>query len=207
MVSSVSTQDAGAQPGALPPTKRSLELVMLAFATIVVTTALVLVELNQPQGLTSAVLYDGAAYLALFSAAHIAVRWLAPYADPLILPCVALLNGLGLVVIHRLDLADGTAAASVGDPVPAGNLPHQIAWTALGLGLFVAVLAVVRDHRQLARYGYTCGLVGLGALALPGLLPAALSEVNGAKIWLRFGGFTIQPGEFAKILIMIFVAA
>jgi cell division protein FtsW (lipid II flippase) len=73
--------------------------------------------------------------------------------------------------------------------------------------LFVAVLALVRDHRMLARYGYTCGLVGLAALALPGLLPSAISEVNGAKIWLRLGGLTIQPGEFAKILIMIFVAA
>ncbi|MGH3998148.1 MAG: FtsW/RodA/SpoVE family cell cycle protein, partial [Pseudonocardiaceae bacterium] len=139
--------------------------------------------------------------------AHIAVRYLAPYADPLILPCVALLNGLGLVLIHRLDLADATAAAAVGDPIPAGNVPYQIAWTALALGLFVAVLVLIHDHRMLARYGYTCGLVGLGLLALPGLLPSAISEVNGAKIWLRFGGLGIQPGEFAKILLMIFVAA
>jgi cell division protein FtsW (lipid II flippase) len=207
MVTPAVTQDAGPQPGSVPPTKRGLELVMLAFATVVVTSALVLVELNQPQGANQSLLYYGAAYLALFGAAHIAVRWLAPYADPLILPCVALLNGLGLVVIHRLDLADKTTADSVGDPAPAGNLPPQIAWTALGVGLFVTVLVVVRDHRMLARYGYTCGLVGLAALALPGLLPAALSEVNGSKIWLRLGGLTIQPGEFAKILIMIFVAA
>ncbi|MGH3777909.1 MAG: FtsW/RodA/SpoVE family cell cycle protein [Pseudonocardiaceae bacterium] len=190
-----------------PPTKRGLELIMLAFASIVVTTALVLVELNQQQEVSRSLLYYGAAYLALFGAAHIAVRVLAPYADPLILPCVALLNGLGLVLLHRLDLADETAARSVGDPVPTGNVPYQIAWTALALGLFVAVLVLVRDHRMLARYGYTCGLVGLGLLALPGLLPSAVSEVNGAKIWLRFGGLGIQPGEFAKILLMIFVAA
>ena len=190
-----------------PPTKRGLELGMLAFATIVVTIALVLVELNQQQEVTRSLLYYGAAYLILFGAAHIAVRFLAPYADPLILPCVALLNGLGLVLIYRLDLADATAAASVGDPIPAGNVPYQIAWTALALGLFVAVLVLVHDHRMLARYGYTCGLVGLALLALPGLLPGAISEVNGAKIWLRFGGLGIQPGEFAKILLMIFVAA
>ncbi|HET9117957.1 MAG TPA: FtsW/RodA/SpoVE family cell cycle protein [Pseudonocardiaceae bacterium] len=207
MVASVPIHDTGPQPAAMPPTKRGLELIMLAFAAVVVTAALVLVELNQPQGLTRSVLYGGAAYLALFSAAHIAVRRMAPYADPLILPCVALLNGLGLVVIHRLDLADEASAASVGALIPAGNVPHQIAWTALGLGFFVAVLALVHDHRMLARYGYTCGLVGLAALALPGLLPAAISEVNGSKIWLRLGGFTIQPGEFAKILLMIFFAA
>lgn len=100
---------------------------MLAFATVVVTMALVLVELNQPQGVTHSLLYFGVAYLALFGAAHIAVRSLAPYADPLIVPCVALLNGLGLVFIHRLDIADRTSAASVGDPLPAGNVPHQIA--------------------------------------------------------------------------------
>ncbi|MDQ4021598.1 MAG: FtsW/RodA/SpoVE family cell cycle protein [Actinomycetota bacterium] len=194
-------------PSAAPSTKRGLELIMLAFASIVVTTALVLVELNQQQEVTRALLYYGAAYLALFGTAHIAVRLLAPYADPLILPCVALLNGLGLVFIHRLDLAEVTAAAAVGDPIPDGNVPNQIAWTALALGLFVAVLVLIHDHRMLARYGYTCGLVGLGLLALPGLLPSAISEVNGAKIWLRFGGLGIQPGEFAKILLMIFVAA
>src|SRR5262249_41480820 len=99
------------------------------------------------------------------------------------------------------------AATSAREAVPAGNLGHQIAWTTLGLAFFVAVLWVIRDHRVLARYGYTCGLVGLGALALPGLLPAPPSQVNGAKIWLRFGAFSIQPGEFAKILLMIFVAA
>ncbi|HEU0127860.1 MAG TPA: hypothetical protein VFQ48_04530, partial [Pseudonocardiaceae bacterium] len=97
-------------PSAAPSTKRGLELIMLAFAAIVVTTALVLVELNQQQEVTRSLLYYGAAYLALFGTAHIAVRLLAPYADPLILPCVALLNGLGLVLIHRLDLAEATAA-------------------------------------------------------------------------------------------------
>jgi cell division protein FtsW (lipid II flippase) len=205
MATPASIPDVDAPPA--PPTKRGLELVMLAFATIVVTIALVLVELNQEQEVTRSLLYYGAAYLILFGAAHIAVRFLAPYADPLILPCVALLNGLGLVLIYRLDLADATSAASVGDPIPAGNVPYQIAWTALALGLFVAVLVLVHDHRMLARYGYTCGLVGLALLALPGLLPGAISEVNGAKIWLRFGGLGIQPGEFAKILLMIFVAA
>ncbi|HEV7452487.1 MAG TPA: FtsW/RodA/SpoVE family cell cycle protein [Pseudonocardiaceae bacterium] len=207
MVTQVPIPDADLQPAPILPTKRGLELVMLAFATIVVTMAQVLVELNQKNEVTRSLLYYGAAYLALFAVAHVAVRLLAPYADPLILPCVALLNGLGLVFIHRLDLAAKAAAGSVRDPASAGNAPYQIAWTALAVGLFVAVLVLVRDHRTLARYGYTCGLVGLVALALPGLLPGAISEVNGAKIWLRFGGLGIQPGEFAKILLLIFVAA
>ncbi len=198
---------ATAQPSSPPATRRGQELALLAFAALVVTAALVLVELNQDQELSQALLYYGAAYLGVFATAHIAVRILTPYADPLILPCVAMLNGLGLVMIHRLDLAAATEALSFGDPVPAGLVPRQIAWTTVALVLFVAVLRTVRDHRTLARYGYTCGLTGLGLLALPGLLPSSLSEVNGAKIWLKFGLFSIQPGEFAKILLVVFFAA
>ncbi|MGH3977671.1 MAG: FtsW/RodA/SpoVE family cell cycle protein [Pseudonocardiaceae bacterium] len=201
------TGPAPAPPVPKVPTRRGQELAMLAFAAVVVTTALVLVEVNQEQELSRSLLYYGAAYLGLFATAHIAVRILAPYADPLILPCVALLNGLGLVLIHRLDLAGAAAATAIGEPIPDGLVPRQIAWTTLALALFVGLLVAVRDHRMLARYGYTCGLAGLALLALPGLLPSALSEVNGAKIWLKFGLFNIQPGEFAKILLMIFFAA
>ncbi|MGH3932208.1 MAG: FtsW/RodA/SpoVE family cell cycle protein [Pseudonocardiaceae bacterium] len=207
MAATTSASAPAATPAATPATSRNLELAMLAFAATVVTTALVLVELNQSNDLTRALLYYGAAFLGLFAVAHVAVRILAPYADPLILPCVAVLNGLGLVFIHRLDLAEAVAAAVSGDPIPAGDVPRQIAWTTLALGLFVAVLVLVRDHRMLARYGYTAGLTGLVLLALPGLLPSSISEVNGAKIWLRFGGLGIQPGEFAKILLMIFFAS
>jgi cell division protein FtsW (lipid II flippase) len=81
-------------------------------------------------------------------------------------------------------------------------------YTTLGLALFIAVLALVRDHRTLARYGYTCGLVGLGLLVMPGVLPSSISEVGGAKLWIRLGPLgTIQPGELAKILLIVFVAA
>jgi cell division protein FtsW (lipid II flippase) len=193
---------AGAPPGkgsppAPLPTGRGIELALLAFAAVIVTGALVLVEANQEQTLSQSLLWVGLAFLGLFGVAHLAVRRFAPYADPLILPAVALLNGLGLVMIHRLDLAAPEDTPLVG---------RQIAWTALGVLLFVGVLWRVRDHRTLARYGYTAGFAGLILLALPGLLPSSLSEVNGAKIWLRIGGFSIQPGEFAKILLIVFFA-
>jgi cell division protein FtsW (lipid II flippase) len=150
--------------------------------------------------------YLGVAYLGMFGVAHAAVRWLAPHADPLILPCVALLNGLGLVMIHRLDLAAATQPVDPGQPVATADAARQVAWTAVAVVLFVAVLWWVRDHRGLASYGYTCGLVGLGLLILPGVLPASISQVNGAKLWLRVGPLSIQPGEFAKIGIIVFVA-
>ncbi|GEL16416.1 FtsW/RodA/SpoVE family cell cycle protein [Pseudonocardia asaccharolytica] len=189
------------------PTGRGIELVLLAFAAVLVTGALALVEANQEQELTRALLYVGAAYLGLFTAAHLAVRRWAPYADPLILPSVALLNGLGLVMIHRLDLASSDRAALLGSDAPSALLGRQVAWTTIGLALFVAVLAIVRDHRVLSRYAYTAGFAGLILLALPGLLPSSISEVNGAKLWIRFGGVGLQPGEFAKILLIVFFAA
>ena len=71
---------------------------------------------------------------------------------------------------------------------------------------FIVVLIVVRDHRRLQRYTYTSMLVGVLLLAIPSILPARFSEVNGARNWIRFAGFSIQPGEFAKILLVIFVA-
>src|SRR3954447_9031840 len=188
------------------PTGRGIELVLLAFAAVIVTGALVLVEANQEEELTRSLIYVGAAYLGLFTAAHFAVRKLAPYADPVMLPCVALLNGLGLVMIHRLDLAATDRAVALGREVPTELIQRQVAWTAIGLALFVGVLVVVRNHRTLARYGYTAGFAGLILLALPGLLPSSISEVNGAKIWLRLGIFSIQPGEFAKLLLIVFFA-
>jgi cell division protein FtsW (lipid II flippase) len=188
------------------PTGRGIELVLLAFAAVLVTGALALVEANQEQELTQSLLWVGLAYLALFTVAHLAVRRFARYADPLILPCVALLNGLGLVMIHRLDLARQERALASGD-TPVELVSRQIAWTAIGLALFVAVMWVVRDHRTIARYGYTAGFGGLVLLALPGLLPSSISEINGAKLWIRIGGVGIQPGEFAKILLIVFFAA
>ncbi|CAA9422966.1 MAG: FtsW-like cell division membrane protein CA_C0505 [uncultured Pseudonocardia sp.] len=199
--------DPAPAPAPTPPTGRTIELVLLAFAAVIVTGALVLVQANQEQELSTDLLVIGVAYLGLFAGAHLAVRRFAPYADPLILPAVALLNGLGLVMIHRIDLAKAARAAERAQDVPTALWTRQVAWTAVGLVLFALVLWLVRDHRKLASYAYTAGFAGLVLLALPGVLPSSISEVNGAKIWLRVGIFSIQPGEFAKILLIVFFAA
>lgn len=185
------------------PNRRNAELALLVFAAVITTVALLIVEANQEQGLDWDLAQYALGFLALFGAAHLAIRRFAPYADPLLLPVVALLNGLGLVMIHRLDLAQ--RELSLGSA--GGNADQQMLWTLLGVVAFVAVLALLRDHRMLARYGYTCGLIGLVLLVIPALLPARFSEQNGAKIWIRFEGFSIQPAEFSKILLLIFFAA
>lgn len=188
------------------PTRRNTELLLLAFAAFIVTSALVLVEANQEQELTASILWLGLAYLGVLTAAHLAVRKWAPYADPVLLPCVALLNGIGLVMIHRIDLAQAEKAVQNGKDF-SPDVTKQVLFTVVALALFVVVLIVVNDHRTLTRYGYTAGLIGIVALALPALLPRSLSEVNGAKVWLKLPFFSIQPGEFAKILLMIFFAS
>ncbi|UJW34253.1 FtsW/RodA/SpoVE family cell cycle protein [Saccharothrix sp. AJ9571] len=188
------------------PTRRGTELTMLGFASFIVTAAFMLVEANQEQELSLAILWYGLAYMAILTVAHLAVRRWAPYADPLILPCVALLNGLGLVMIYRIDLALTERALQLGREF-SPEAPKQVMWTVIALVLFLAVLLLVKDHRTLTKYAYTFGLVGIIALGLPAVLPSSMSEVNGAKVWIRLGFAQIQPGEFAKILLMIFFAS
>ena len=138
---------------------------------------------------------------------HLVIRRVAKYADPLLLPIVVLLNGLGVVMIHRLDLGQAQQARQVGETFDGAQAPTQVLWTAIGVTLFVALIVFVRDHRMLQRYAYTLALAGLFFLMLPAVLPARFSEVNGARIWIRVAGFSIQPGEFAKIALTVFGAA
>jgi cell division protein FtsW (lipid II flippase) len=183
------------------PNRRNAELLLLGFAAVITAVALLIVETNQEQGLTWDLATYTLAYLALFAGAHLAIRRYAPYADPVLLPVVAVLNGLGLVFIHRLDLAGNGVNAH------GPSASQQMLWTLVGVAAFTAVVVLLKDHRQLAGYGYLCGLAGIVLLAIPALLPRAFSEQNGAKIWIRFPGFSIQPAEFSKILLLIFFAA
>ncbi|QMV21758.1 FtsW/RodA/SpoVE family cell cycle protein [Streptomyces sp. SCUT-3] len=130
---------------------------------------------------------------ALALAAHLVVRRCAPCADPLVLPVTVLLNGIGLVVVHRLDLdTPGPPAA-----------PAQLMCSALGIVVFAVVLLVLRDHRLLRR---RAGLLGVGALVLTAA-PLFFPAVNGARLWIRAGGFSVQPSEFAKVMLAVFFAA
>lgn len=185
--------------------RRGVELFMIAFAIGVVVLAYCAVALSQENALGRDVGFYAAGMLALFGAAHLAVRRFAPYADPLLLPVVTLLNGLGLVLIHRLDLADETEARQAGESLPSPDAPLQLGWTAIGIVLFIGVLALLRSHTSLRRYTYTAGAVGIALLLLP-LVPVIGANINGARIWVRVAGFSLQPGEIAKIALLIFIA-
>jgi cell division protein FtsW (lipid II flippase) len=163
------------------PTRWGVELTLLAGAVLisVLGHAYVGLAVSGHPPRASARYAAGLAAAALL--AHLAVRLRAPCADPLLLPIALLLNGLGLVLIQRLDLA-----------TPA----HPE-------GLFVLVVVVVRDHRVLQRYAYLCVAAALALMLVPVFFPA----VNGAHIWIRFAGLSFQPGEFAKILLAVFFAS
>jgi cell division protein FtsW (lipid II flippase) len=188
-------------------TGRNSELVLLGLSAIVVFTALILVEAAQSQSITWDLAKYMGAYVLLYGFAHLVVRRFAPYADPLILPLVATINGLGLVLIHRLDLGTGQNGETANPIDRTHDADQQVLWAVLGIVAFAAVLILIRDHRTLSRYSYLLGLGGLIFLAIPAILPSSMSEINGSKIWIRTPLFNIQPGEFSKILIIIFTAS
>lgn len=188
------------------PAGRTRELWLTVFAVVVGAAAWASVGIARDSTVPASTFGFLVGMSLLAGAAHLVVRAVAPYADPVLLPIVVALNGLGIVLIHRLDLAESERAKQLGRAAPRGDAPLQVAWSAVGIALFVVVLLVVRDHRKLSRYTYTAMAAGLGLLALPALLPARFSEVNGAKIWIRLAGFSIQPGEFAKLALIVFFA-
>lgn len=142
---------------------------------------------------------------ALALLAHLVVRWRAPAADQVMLPVVVALNGLGLALIHRLDVAEADNALAAGRALPKPTAPSQLVWTALGIGLFIAVLIVVRDPRMLQRLTYTAMAVGLALLVLP-LVPGLGVSINGARIWIHALGFSFQPAEVGKLALIVFFA-
>ena len=205
----MSTPAAQHAPPSSPPTHtgRNTELLLLGFGLGLVVVALIIVQTAQEQAVTTDLAKYIAAYAVLFAAAHVAVRRLAPHADPLILPIVAVLNGLGLVMIHRLDLGSGHTGETINATEPTHNADQQLLWATLGITAFTLILFFVRDHRTLSRYAYILGVGGLVLLAIPAILPSRFSEINGSKNWIVTPVFSIQPSEFAKILIIIFTAS
>ncbi len=189
------------------PTRRTVELLYIVFAAVIVGCAEAVVEITRDSKVGTHVLTYTAVVLVIGAVAHVAIRRTARYADPLMVPCALLLMGLGLVMIHRLDLGLAQQAVENGDSYSGVAAASQVVWAFIALAVFLVVLFVVRDHRMLSRYAYTLALIGLFLLLLPAVLPASMSEVNGARIWIRVAGFSIQPGEVSKIALTIFAAS
>ncbi|MET8448868.1 FtsW/RodA/SpoVE family cell cycle protein [Streptomyces sp. NPDC005209] len=184
------------------PSRRNTELALLVFAVVIPVFAYANVGLAINNQVPAGLLGYGLGLGLLAGVAHLAVRKFAPYADPLLLPLATLLNGLGLVVIWRLD--QSKLLQSLPNFAPAA--PRQLLYTALGIAMFAAVLFFLKDHRVLQRYTYISMFGALVLLMLP-LVPGLGANIYGAKIWINIPGLgSLQPGEFAKIVLAVFFA-
>jgi hypothetical protein len=181
------------------PTKlRNLEAALIIFAMIVTSAALALVDLGATGKLNPPIIGLTLGLGAIVLAMHVAQRFVARDADPLILPIVTLLNGLGIAMIHRLDLSAGLTGWQA-------NATRQMVWTAIAIVVAIVVIMVVRNHRVLQRYRYVWMLVGVGLLMLP-LVPIIGTTINGARLWVNLGFVSFQPGEIGKIALALFFA-
>ena len=171
-------------------TRRNLELVLLCVAAPLVVLLFAMIALNQGQALDMNTLGVPAGIFVAFVIAHIATRRFAPGADPALLPIAFALSGIGIAFVTRLapDLA-----------------VNQVMWLFLGVAFMVLVLAFVRNLDKVANYKYTLMIAGFLLLLSP-LVPGLGQEIYGSRIWLSLGGFSFQPGEIAKIIIVLFLA-
>ena len=169
----------------------AVELRLGLMAAVIAVFGYLLVQLAERPNLPTDLWLLVVAVIGMYVVAHIAVRRLAPDADPVLLPIAAFLNGIGFVTISRLD----PALARI-----------QAGWTAAGVGAFVVTLLVIKRVRTLERYRYTFLLLGVFALLLP-LAPGIGKTINGARLWVGIGPFNFQPNEAAKVLLVIFFAA
>jgi cell division protein FtsW (lipid II flippase) len=171
--------------------RRGAELFLLILALVVGVGAYAAVGLGVKQKVPADIVSYGGWLAVLIIIAHITIRLVAPYADPVLLPIVAALNGIGLAEIHRLDLATDHHLAR-----------QQLVWMTIGVALFVGTLVLLRDHRILQRFTYTSGLAAILLLLLP-MAPGIGKTVNGARIWIHVGSMSFQPGEVAKVLLVV----
>lgn len=182
------------QPEEKPP-GRAAEAVLLVVALALGLGGLAMVGYSLEGELPTGFWTSTLVLAALSLTAHIVLRIRAPYADQVILPAVMLLNSMSLAMVTRLDMAEMIGA----------DAGRHLMWTSLGIVVACVLLLVLRDHRVLRKYTYSVMVLALVLVVLP-LIPGLGREINGAKIWIFFAGFSLQPAEFAKILFAIFFA-
>jgi len=182
----------------LPAKLRNLELFLLVIACAINAAAIVLVQLGAIGHVDLTLVYLGAGLSALVVGMHIALRFVAPQADPFLLPIATLLTGIGIAEIYRIDIHykdSGWDSAGI----------KQIVWSAIAIICAILVVMLIRNHRILQRYTYLFGFAALVLLLLP-MLPGIGKEIYGARVWIGIGPFSFQPGEIAKLCLAVFFA-
>lgn len=181
--------------GRQPRLPRRTELRLLVGAVAITTFAALLLSWSTDESGTAPAWATGAAMAAMAVIMHVTVRASAPEADGLLLPLAVMLNGVGLVFVRRVDLATGSNLAAA-----------QTVWTTVAVAVLCVALLFLRDLRQLGRYQYTFGLLTILLLLMPLFPPITAGIINGAQLWIDVFGMRFQPGEVAKITMVLFLA-
>ena len=187
--------------GAARYSGRWAEAALLGVALVLGLGGFVLTALNRTGSSPAQTVVVAIAFLALTVVMHLCVRYAAPWADPVLLPTAVALNGIGLAMIRRLDLA-----YELNEQWQFYVGSKQLVWTLLGVGLFCAVLLLLRDYRRLRRWDRWAMWSGLVFLILP-FVPGIGQSINGARIWIRIGPMSFQPAELSKVLLAVFFAS
>jgi cell division protein FtsW (lipid II flippase) len=170
---------------------RNRELVNLFVVAVLTGLGFASVYIARQDVISTGSLSYALFFFALYLAAHVVARLTVPQADPYLLPMAALLTAFGVTEIYRLD---------------PDNAFRQGMWIVIGVAAFAATLILFRyDYRRLESYKYLFGLTAIGLLIMPAL-PVIGETVNGARLWVHVGGIRFQPGELAKILLIVFLA-
>jgi cell division protein FtsW (lipid II flippase) len=171
---------------------RNRELLNLVVVGALTALGFASVYIARQSVVSTASLSYAAFFLALYLVAHLVARYAVPYADPYLLPIAALLTAVGLTEIYR---------------IRPGDAFRQGVWIIIAVGVFAGTLwGLRRDYRRLESYKYIFGLTAIGLLVLPAL-PGLGATVNGARLWIHFGSLQFQPGEIAKLCLIVFLAA
>jgi cell division protein FtsW (lipid II flippase) len=171
--------------------ERNRELLNLGVVGMLTALGFASVYIARSSEISAGSLSYAVFFFLLYLVAHTVARFVVPYADPYLLPMAALLTATGLTEIYRLGPSDAF---------------KQGLWIVIGVVVFAATLfALRRDYRVLESYKYIFGLLAIGLLVLPAL-PAIGSTVNGARLWIQFGPIQFQPGELAKLALIVFLA-
>jgi cell division protein FtsW (lipid II flippase) len=188
-------------PAWVPRKRRGAEFFLTVLAVGIGIAAYAAVGLGAEGRIPADTYKLGAALIVVAVVTHLIVRRVAPYADPVLLPLVIALNGLGLAMIYRIDIA--CRPGGCGNYSAHAN--SQLMWTTIGIIAFATILVLVRDHRRLQTLTYTFGFAAIALLILP-QLPGIGRTINGSRIWIALGPFSFQPGEAAKVCLAIFFA-
>ena len=181
------------------PRSRNLEALLLFFAAGLNAFEIAQIQLSILEKITTDLFTYWLPPVLFALVLHMILRRRASEADPMILPIAVVLNGLGIAMIYRLDLA---TIASGGAELFAFR---QVMWTSLAMAIAAMVILYVPSQLFLRRYVYVSMAIGVALLLLP-LVPFIGTTINGATLWVSFFGITLQPGEIAKIALIIFFA-